>query len=561
MVLSHKNEVLQYCKDIKSNKIISGIYTKKAINRFLSDIKRQQDEDFLYELKPELADDVINFAERLFIPDINKKLELLPWHKLIYYNLFGWVHKMDSTRRRFRSSYIEVARKNSKTTSLLFPIILFDFKRTPAAEAFFVSHNGQQSSKTYKELQQIYTESFNINPRDTVVTDSGIRNKDNSFIQFFSSETRGTDSYKNSMSVVDEFHSYDNDKVITSFRYGGRARKNNLVLIITSAGTNISGPCYLENEKARKLLNGIITDDTYFTIIYSYDDTDDWKDRNNFIKANPSLGTIIRPEILENDLNDCLITPSHQADFKAKTCGIWQNDTTNWIPIQKWDTKIRNKNIDLTEFKNQCCYSGLDLSSINDFTAYTKCFYRDELYYLFHKFYIPSEQISEKYRVENINIRDWIEKGIVTAIQGATIDYDFIIEDIKRDSEQFNIIELAYDKWQSNKLIDTLDTIIPHTLLIQYDQSLKQMSNPTKQFERFVMEDKIVDCNPVMKWMVSNAVIKPDANNNYKPLKEYKSSTKRIDGVITSIMSIDRCFVNIDSMPSNKDFNNVLNLF
>jgi len=57
------------------------------------------------------------------------------------------------------------------------------------------------------------------------------------------------------------------------------------------------------------------------------------------------------------------------------------------------------------------------------------------------------------------------------------------------------------------------------------------------------LEDKIIDPNPVMKWMVSNAVIKPDANNNYKPLKEYKSSTKRIDGVITSIMAIDRCQV------------------
>jgi phage terminase large subunit-like protein len=254
--LQHYDDVLLYCNEIKKNKL-SGIYAKKSVNRFLSDIKRQNDEDFLYEFKPELGNEVIDFAERLFIPDINKKLKLLPWMKFIYFNLFGWVHKLDNTRRRFRSGYIEVARKNSKTTSLLFPIILYDFIYTNSAESFFVSKDGNQSVKTFLELRQIFLESFKFNSREYTVTDSGIHTK-NKFIKFFSSETRGTDSYKNSCSVIDEFWNYDNDKVITSFRYGGRARKNNLVLIITSAGINLSGPCYTENEKARKILNGVL---------------------------------------------------------------------------------------------------------------------------------------------------------------------------------------------------------------------------------------------------------------------------------------------------------------
>jgi phage terminase large subunit-like protein len=86
------------------------------------------------------------------------------------------------------------------------------------------------------------------------------------------------------------------------------------------------------------------------------------------------------------------------------------------------------------------------------------------------------------------------------------------------------------------------------------------MSGPSKEYERLIYEDKIIDSNPVMKWMVGNAVIKIDINGNYKPLKEYKSSTKRIDGVITSIMSIDRANVN-ESLPVNTDFNNILKLF
>jgi phage terminase large subunit-like protein len=559
--MNHYKEIQSYCNDIIKNKILSGLYTKKAIKRFLSDIKRQKDEDFLFEFKPELANEVIDFAETLTIPDIDtddKKLKLLSWHKFIYFNLYGWVYKSDNNRRRFRSGYVEVARKNSKTTSLLFPIILYDFLTTDSSESYFVSQDDKQSYKSFNELKAIIKEDKDLKQviNETVSTITFQHSR----IAFFSSESGGIDSYKNSCSVIDEFHSYNNDKVVTAFRYGGRARKNNLVLIITSAGLNLSGPCYAENEKARKVLNNVLTDETYFTIIYAYDDSDDWKDSNNFIKANPSLNIILKKEILENDLNDALITPSHQSDFMAKTCGVWTNDITNWIPLQKWDTELRNRIADINDFKGQSCYGGLDLSSINDFTAFSICFNRENLYYLFHKFYIPSEQIIEKYKVENINIRDWIEKGIVTAIPGPTIDYDFILHDIIEYSNIFNIIELSYDKWQSNKLIENLEEKIPKTILIQYDQSLKQMTNPTKQYERLVMEDKIIDSNPVMRWMIGNAVIKPDANNNYKPLKEYKSSTKRIDGVITSVMSIDRCVVNENESYIN-NFNEILSLF
>jgi phage terminase large subunit-like protein len=92
-----------------------------------------------------------------------------------------------------------------------------------------------------------------------------------------------------------------------------------------------------------------------------------------------------------------------------------------------------------------------------------------------------------------------VEEGIVTAIPGNTIDYDFIGVDIIRDSELFNIIDIAYDKWQSNTLIDRLEEKIPKTNLIEYDQSLRKMTNATKGFEKIIMEDKIIDANPVMK--------------------------------------------------------------
>jgi phage terminase large subunit-like protein len=417
-----------------------------------------------------------------------------------------------------------------------------------------------QSEKTFRELKNIIRADKNL---------SGIVNETvyavtykTSRISFFSSESVAKDGYKNSLSIIDEFHSYQNDEIVTAFRYGGRARDNNLVLIITSAGLDLSGPCYAENEKARKILNGVLSDDSYFTIIYAYDDIDDWKNPENFIKANPSLGVILKKDVLENDLKDAIITPSHQADFKAKTCGIWQNAGTGWIPLQKWDTKIRNTVVDINEFKRLPCCGAFDLSSVNDFSVFTLCFKNKNLFYLFHKFYIPSEQVLEKYRLENINIQKWINEKILTSIPGAVIDHDYIVKDILEASKRFSIEEIAYDNWNAAGIIKTLEEKIPNTALVMFPQSLKQMVNPVKFFERKIYEDKIVDPNPIANWMIGNSVIKTDVNGNYKPLKPYKSSTKKIDSVITSIMAMDRAEQNgLETNYSAADFNRILKLF
>ena len=554
-----KKIVLDYCNNVTKNKIPTSIYVKKAVKRFLNDIKNESLPSWDYYLDWDVVQKFYEFSKNLVLPS-GKFLNLLAWQLLIHTNLIGFRYKLNQNKLRFRSGAVFVPRKNGKTSGLMFPLLLWDFLTTPSSESYFFEKDGRQAEKMFRDLRTICKNSKGLKD---IVDDTGTNIfYKNSKISHFCSETIGIDGYSPSLAIIDEYFCFTSDKPVTAMRYGSRARENGLVLLITTAGTDISLPAYDEDEKIRKILNGILTDDTYFGIIYSIDETDDWKKPESYIKANPSIDAIIDRKILEQDLQDALGQPSHQSDYKAKTLNIWTNETSNWISLQKWDTVTRNKQVEQSEFSGQYCYAGLDLSSINDFTAYTKCFEKDGKYYLYHKFYVPSEQIFEKYRVENINIKNWIDTGIVTAIHGATIDYDYIIADIKKDSENFNIAELAYDKWQSNKLIDSLEELLPKTILIQYDQSLRQMSNPSKEFERLILEDKIIDPNPVIKWMVSNAVVKPDVNGNIKPLKEYKSSTKRIDGVITSIMSIDRCRANEDNKVStSQDFNAILNLF
>jgi phage terminase large subunit-like protein len=558
--MTYQEQLKKYCDDVIKGKILTGVYTKKAVQRFRSDLTRQKEPSFLYEYCPALADEVMSFAESLQIPDIQrddgtKNMILQGWQIFVYCNIWGWRHKSDNSVRRFRTGYMECARKSGKTTGILFPWVLWDFLETDSAEAYFISADGLQSDKSYKELNYIIKADKDL-AKNTSSTVNAIT-LNHSRIAFFSAESMAIDGYRNSLSIVDEFWNYQSDKVVTAFRYGGRARKNCLTFIITSAGNNVGSPCYAEALRCKKILNGAFDDETYWGCIWAIDDEDKWDDTSCYIKANPSLGVLVKLEILENDLADAQTMPSHKPDFLSKTCGIWTSAVSNWIPIQKWE---RNKNYIFNEeqLEGRDCCAAFDLSSVNDFTALTLYFQLDDgKYYPKHFFYIPSETVMERYKKENINILSWIQTGLVKAIEGGTIDQTVIFDDIIALSKKYHIKEIAYDRWQSSLLTEKISSEID-SVLIEYDQSLKSMGPATKRFEKAILDGAIVDNNPVMQWMLGNVRIQRDRNDNYKPLKEYASSGNRIDGVITSIMSFDRLVENTGKVVVTYDMNTFL---
>lgn len=559
--------VKKYCDDVISGRILAGRYCKQAVIRFLSDLDKSQNPDFPYFLDVEAADEVIDFAETLVIPDIipteenpKRQLRLLPWMKFVYMNVWGWKHKADRDKRRFEDCYIEVARKNSKTTSILFPWTLYDFLTTNAAESYFVSKDLKQSETAYKELVAIIKEDKDLD-NNTEKNAQAITFK-SSRIAFFCDGSSGTDAYKNSCSIIDEYHDYDTDKIITSFRYGGRARKNRLIVKITSAGLDISKPCFAENQAAKNLLDGLSQNDEEFAIIFAYDTGDDWKNPDLLKKANPSMDELpnFKKETLLKDLVDALEKPAHQPDYISKTCGIWTQSTSDWIPIQKF-SEYQPRNLSEDDLINQPCALSFDLSAVNDMTVLTRCFPLDDRFIMKHNFYVPEDTLTARYEKEHIHFRNWVDTGIITATPGGVIDQNYIYEDIARAIELYKPFALYYDPWHSSELLKRLEEDFPKLLQVPFAQGLKNMSPATKDYEEQIYKQKIIDPNPVIKWMLGNVVVKPDNNGNYKPLKVSPASTKRIDGIITSIMALKACREQVPQVHQYKDFSALLNSF
>ena len=525
-----KDLVLNYCYEVKQEKIKSCVYIKLAIKRFESMLKKAPDG---YIANWGKLTEVINFAESLFIPDINKNLCLLPWQVFAYAGIYLFTKKENDNAFLTQIAYIEVARKNSKTTSILFPAILYNFLATENAESYFFSGDEKQAKKTFEEITQIVKQSKELNSVCKCWSSSIVFK--NSRISFFTSGTKKIDSYKNSFAVLDEYHEYLTDKPLQASLQGMRARKQGgQVLIITTAGLNVTLPCYYESMEAKSMLQGINKNDpAYFALIYTIDKDDDWKDAANLEKANPSIDLITNRKLLEQDLERAIKRPSTQANFLAKTYNIWRNAMgSNWIPPEVW-LKQKNKTSD---YKNKNAVGAIDLSSIRDLTVFTLYWEDKGSIFAFHKVYIPEETLIERIQKENIGYAQWVESGIVTVTPGATIDYDFLIKDIVSISKECQLSKIAYDPWHAQSLIKDLEKELPADVsLIEFKQNLASISEPSKLFEKNILDKKIVDKNPVMAWALSNVVIKADVNGNIKPLKLNEGA--KIDPVITSIMA------------------------
>lgn len=525
-----KKIIGEYCSDVKTGKVKTCVYTKLAVKRFERMVKTPPAG---YVANWEKLAEIVNFAENLFIPDIGKKLELIPWQFFAYAGIYLFTKKDDENCFLTQIAYVEVARKNSKTTSILFPTVLYNFLATESAESYFFSGDENQAQKAFNDLKAIIKGTEELNAICQCWANAIVYK--NSKISFFSSNTKKLDSYKNSFAILDEYHEYYTDKPLQASLQGMRARKSGgQVVIITTAGIDVTLPCYYESSEAKKMLEGTNkNDDAYFALIYTIDKDDDWKDGANLEKANPSIDVITNRKMLEQDLQRAINRPSTQANFLAKTYNVWRNALgSNWISYDVWIKQPEKT----SEYYGKRVMAALDLASMRDLTVITLYWEDEGVFFAAHKVYIPEETAVDRIAKENTGYAEWIERGLISVIPGATIDYTFLVNDLLKISQECQIDKIAYDPWHAQALIADLSKELPAQIeLVEFKQNIASISEPTKLFEKNVLDKKIVDKNPVMAWCLSNVVIKPDANDNIKPLKLQEGA--KIDTVITSIMA------------------------
>ncbi len=479
--------------------------------------------------------------------------ELLPWQERIVRDIFGVV-KADG-KRQFHTAFVEISKKNGKSElAAAIALYLLYADNEASAEVYGAASDRQQASIVFDVARQMAGMSQAIMKRSKIMTaQKRIVNYSNGgFYQVLSAEVGTKHGFNVSGLVFDEIHSQPNRKLYDVLTKGsGDAREQPLFFIITTAGTDKNSICYELHTKAKDIMNGKKSDPTFYPVIYGLEETDDWTDEKNWYKANPSLGYTIGIDRVREAFKNTLDNPSEENTFKQLRLNMWVNSTVCWIPDHVYDRG--NKVIDYDSLKGRECYGGLDLSSTSDITAFVLIFpprTEDEDYIVYPHFWPPEDTIELRCRRDHVLYDMWKQRGFINTTEGNVIHYGFIEKYIEDLGEIYNIKEIAFDRWGAVQMVQNLEnmgfTVVP------FGQNFKDMSPPTKEFYKLLLEGKINHGgNPVLKWMAGNVVIKKDPAGNEKVDKD--KSTEKIDGIVAAIMALDRCIRNFGSCKSVYD--------
>ena len=470
-----------------------------------------------------------------------KPFWLLPWQEQIIRDIFGIVD--ENGNRQFRTAYIEIGKKNGKSElAAAVALYLLYADNEPSAEVYGAAADRQQASIVFDVAKRMVEKSPALLKRSKIAaaTKRIVNYSNAGFYQVLSAEVGTKHGLNVSGLVLDEVHAQPNRKLYDVLTKGsGDAREQPLYFLITTAGTDKESICYELHVKAMDILAGRRIDHTFYPVVYGLTDDDDWTDETNWYKANPSMDQTIRIERVREAFLEAKENPAEENVFKQLRLNMWVSSLTRFIPEQIYD--LGNIPIDLEALKGRECYGGLDLSSTGDITAFVLLFPpRDETekYVMLPFFWIPEDTIPLRVRRASVPYDVWHKQGYIMATEGNVIHYDYIEKFIEKLGEQYHIMEIAFDRWGAVQMTQNLEgmgfTVIP------FGQGFKDMSPPSKEFIKLLMEGKIIHGgNPVMRWMSGNVVVDRDAAENIKPTKA--KSPEKIDGIVAAIMALDRC--------------------
>ena len=529
---------VQYAVDVTNGSIVSNKWAKLSCQRFLDDLDSGK-----WVFDEAKATKILEFFPD-FIRHVKGKLagepyHLSDWEGFILINLFGWVNS--DGNRRFRTAYIEVARKNSKSTFCSgVALFLTAFDGEGGAEVYSAATTRDQARIVFGDAQTMIRKSPQLKRVFGVHKLNIHYLKNASKFEPLSSDAQTLDGLNIHGAILDEVHAHKTREVWDVVETATGARQQPLLLAITTAGFNKQGIGYEQREYVTKVLSGVADDDSYFGIIFTLDEEDDPFDETNWIKANPNLGRSKKLDDMQRLAKKALEMPAARNNFLTKHLNIWVNAETAWLDMAKWDKLPMLEE----EPKELPCYIGLDLANKLDVAALIAAFPDGKKIKYICKFYLPENQIYNKSRNIGNMYQTWADQGYLTLTDGDVIDHEVIEDDLREMLDKYNVQAVGFDPWGSTQLAIRMEQ--DGAPMVEIPQTVKNISEAMKEVEAKVISGDLVrQKNPVMDWMASNIVVKLDKNENYFPNKEHRDN--KIDGMVALFMAVNRILADDNS--------------
>ena len=539
-------ELYEYISDVKTGERNAGELERLSIDRYERFLNKKQ--YYFDEVAVERVFTIAKLCIHTSGDYMGRQFTLLPWQKFVIACIFGFKHKKTG-KRVTRKVYLGIAKKNGKTEFAAFlGLYLTYFDDEKGAEVYSAANKYDQATFSWKAAAVMCKHLKKISPifdkhskiYDSVNTRQILNLATDSFFKPIAKDSKTLDGIKASAGIVDEFHEAKTDDILRNLSSAMVNRSQPLLLIITTAGFNINGPCHQYETVCEEILMEKKEDDSTFILIFRADDGDDWNDEATWEKANPSLGTTPTLEGLRTEYVKAINEGSSaEISFKTKNLNQWVQSKQIWVK----DAVLKKKQTQwqLETMKDRLGFMAIDLSSISDITSigvlYPPDETKDEAQFKFHlENFIPEDNAIKRSKEDGVPYMDWHKEGFINYTPGNWIDFEHIEDRIQALMTHSAIYSLAYDPWQSENTAQRLiKAEIGDTEIRPFRQTVTMFNEPIKYLEKMLNEYRIDHRNnKALRWMAGNVVIYRNVSGL---MRLDKSSDKaKIDGMVVLAM-------------------------
>lgn len=532
----------EYCDAVLAGVRPAGKLQRLAVERHRRDLEHGHARGLWFDV--EAAQHAVDFFPAFLVHSkgewSGQPFEPSDWQQFIVASLFGW-KRADGTRR-FREGYIEVPRKNGKSTLIAgIGLYLFIADGEAGADIYSAATTLPQARIIHEEATNMVKKSPLLRGHVGIAVDNLHVLTTNSKFEPLSADAETKDGLNIHGALIDEYHAHPTSAMYEVLNTATGARRQPLILAITTAGTNkVKSPCGQQNEYGQRILLGTVEDDETFVFIATIDEGDDWRDEAVWAKANPNLGISCKLDDLRRKARSAAHIPAKQNSFRRLHLDEWTEQVTRWLDLAVWD-KCAGP-ISARDFPEHLigrrCFGALDLASTRDTTAFVLFFpptEDDEFGYVIPRFFMPGNNITERDKKDRTTYSAWAENEWIDTTEGDTTDYAFVRQAVQEAAENFELVQVAYDRWNASQLVSEL--VADGFDMVPFGQGFASMASPTKSLEEKIISQKIRHgAHPVLRWQAQNVSIKEDPAGNMKPDKA--RSPEKIDGMVATIMAI-----------------------
>lgn len=527
-----------YIRGVLDGTVLVGRLVKLAVERHVQDLDAGADRGLVFDqAAAQKAIDFFRFLKHSKGEWAGQSFELSPWQQFILWALFGW--KRADGHRRFRTAYVEIPRKNGKSTLAAgIGLYLFFADKEPGAEVYTAATKRDQARIVHSEAIRMVKASTGLSSRIRVLRDNLSIEQTASKYEPLGADADTADGLNIHGAIVDELHAHKTRALLDVLDTATGARRQPLIFVITTAGHDRNSVCWEQRRAAEQVLEGVSTDDTLFGFVATVDKGDSWKDPRTWQKANPNFGVSVKVADLQAKARKAELQPGYQNAFRRLHLNEWTEQAERWLDMDRWDECADP--FDAAELEGRRCYAGLDLATKVDLCALALLFPPDDdddLFRVLMWFWCPEEGIRRRSEKDSVPYQQWVDEGLLTPTEGEVTDYEVIREEIRGIAGRFELLELGFDPWNALHLATQLQS--DGVQMVEVAQNFRNLSEPSKKLEELVMSRRLAHGgNPVLRWMAGNVAIIRDNHDNIKPSKP--KSTEKIDGIAAIVNALSR---------------------